>query len=148
MKVGFLFAMFVLLISFGCVSQQDDLDERGHYVKVAPNQSDFGDCQKPCHIDLGNYEGERPYYEDAPFCRRYPYDKPRICTLDYKLGDACLMYLDYEEVNGECRTLIDPRFNDCISCFKKCVDETEDKDQFQRCENLCKFGTMGMFICF
>lgn len=92
-----------------------------------PHDVDAG-CLRPCHIYLESNE--------PPSC--ISSDEPIACTLEYRLGDACLRYVGCEKVNGTCATTLDPRFDGCISCYRQCIAEGDTSaETFETCENLC-----------
>lgn len=72
------------------------------------------DCYPPCHVDLG-YD----YTANPPSCS----EDTQVCTMDYRAGDACLVHIDCRTMGGECETIVDPRFYECVSCFRQCMDE-------------------------
>jgi len=92
-----------------------------------PHDVDSG-CSRPCHIYLESNE--------TPSC--ISSDGPIACTLEYRLGDACLRYVGCDNSDGTCATTLDPRFDGCISCYRQCIAEDDGSvEGFDRCENRC-----------
>lgn len=83
-----------------------------------------GLCQKPCHISL----------DGTNSCVRAT--EPMMCTMEYRLGDACVQYL---QCTGDgffsCQTVQTLEFEECIDCYKRCA---ASEVGFEGCENLCR----------
>lgn len=82
-----------------------------------------GQCHAPCHISLDNEVS----------CVRAT--EPMMCTMEYRLGDACLQYLQCVDNGGSCTTIRSPEFERCVDCYKTCI---ASEGGFEGCESLCR----------
>lgn len=112
MKIAmFAILAFALFVSFGCLGGNDS-----------------GDCSPPCHVSLD--DGWTPACSAGQ----------TMCTMEYRLGDACLGYVSCAKENGACAARIDPRFYPCVSCYRACMNASPGQDIFTYCENLCRMA--------
>ncbi|MFH1393685.1 MAG: hypothetical protein ABII71_05260 [Candidatus Micrarchaeota archaeon] len=88
-------------------------------------------CVRPCHISLSDYDNA----EFLPSCIEST--EPIACTEEYRLGDACLSLISCKIENDSCTTTLQPEFTECISCFRDCMDISEDPADFMVCEEMC-----------
>ena len=74
------------------------------------------ECFRPCHIYINqvNYTNSKPECSNAT----------QMCTMEYRMGDICLKFVDCSTANNSCTTNIDPEFYECIKCFE---DALKDK---------------------
>lgn len=119
MHMKYLFAFLAVMLMLGCVSPPEEPPEN-----VTPPKG----CYSPCHIDLGS--------EKAPRC--IASEGPAMCTLEFRLGDACLTYVHCDMSEGDCQTVLDPDFEGCVSCYKTCIEGIpEGGDVFTVCDQVC-----------
>jgi len=95
----------------------------GIWLLYRPVPYEIPGCYKQCHINLNN-----PEFSCAAQA------EPPICTMEYRAGDACLQYAHCGTVNGECQSILESEFYDCISCYQWCMNTTADIDS---CEKEC-----------
>ncbi len=108
MKAILAVLVIALMVGGGCLGMEDA----------------FG-CYPPCHASLD---------EDwVPECSA----KAPVCTLDYRLGDACLKYVHCEREIGGCKARVDPEYCGCISCYRECAKTTNVTNIIEYCDNLC-----------
>jgi hypothetical protein len=120
MRIVVLGMLFFVLIGTGCIVAPE--------IPGLPDAVASGACYKPCHIYLNP--------DEPPGC--YEASLPGTCTLEYRLGDACLKYLSCKNVGGQCEAELDPRFHTCISCYRLCTEMMNGSvDTFRNCELLC-----------
>jgi hypothetical protein len=72
-------------------------------------------CSKPCHIYIKTIN----YTDNPPTC--IASSEPQLCTLEYRSGDICLKYIECSLENKACKTTLDPKFDECISCFEDAI---------------------------
>lgn len=94
---------------------------------VLPPKNETKVCSKPCHI----YIRTTNYTENPISC--VASTEPMICTLEYRSGDICLKYVQCELENKTCQTTVDPKFDECISCFEDAV--LHNLTTVSECEN-------------
>lgn len=78
---------------------------------LIPPDNETKMCNKPCHI----YIGTTNYTENPISC--IASTEPMICTMEYRSGDICLKFVQCE-LDSQCKTTVDPKFDECISCFE------------------------------
>jgi|GEM_PF-1298768 len=119
MQAKYVFAVFAVMLMLGCVSAPEEPPEN-----ITPPKG----CYSPCHVDLAS--------EKPPSC--ISSEGPVACTLEFRLGDACLSHVHCDMSGGECETIIDPDFEGCISCYRTCIEGVpEGGDVFTVCDQVC-----------
>lgn len=60
---------------------------------------------------------------------------PLMCTMEYRLGDACRKFVSCVRKDGACQTSKQPQFDACVECVQRCAG-SEQTDPFA-CESTC-----------
>ncbi len=61
-----------------------------------------------------------------------------MCTMEYRLGDKCLRYVNCGIVDGACIEIKNAAFDACKSCVQKCeTDSANDPQKAFDCESKC-----------
>lgn len=47
-------------------------------------------------------------------------DFPRVCTMQYQIGDRCRQYASCQSGSGGCTLVAGPEFTACKTCVEKC----------------------------
>ena len=96
------------------------LSQHKNQTPIPANETSKG-IYKPCHVDLDR-DSENPpgCLPEAPLCLMY-----------YGAGDACLQYID-------CQHPDNPKFQNCVSCYKTCVKMTLGSyNTISICDKMC-----------
>jgi hypothetical protein len=63
---------------------------------------------------------------------------PKMCTMEYRLGDFCRQFADCRVVEGTCQFVENSYFMNCKSCVQDCDALNDDPMKAFECESKCR----------